>query len=328
VTDRALRPTEPAAEKDKPQGFFEAACGLLNGEVRIPRASRRENQSASREDGTIDWGKLRPSQRKPPPLRALYAFRYSGPADAGMLSFLGRPDPSTVSRRSLYRTLDLDAIGRKDVLDLAEFLRVQFRYYMRSPVRGRFYSECTLPAVREKWPPRPSRDEWKAAWERMTPRVKAFCDFLRNGIEWFGWQSTFRFFLWLEAPPRTPQEAYLFLWAAFLLPLGFPRGLIRERIVPCLACSRFFVATRPNAETCSDACRQRLYRASIGDEEGRRRLREQAKKHKRAQRQRERGAQNNQQRARRAEPLQSATSTARNADQKEAVASRTSRRPR
>ena len=59
----------------------------------------------------------------------------------------------------------------------------------------------------------------------------------------------------------------------------------KERIVPCAACPRFFVARTATALTCSDACRQRYYRETQ-DAVGRLRLREQARNHKSAQRER------------------------------------------
>ncbi len=57
----------------------------------------------------------------------------------------------------------------------------------------------------------------------------------------------------------------------------------KERLVPCAACPRFFVAKTATAMTCSAACRQRYYRA-IQDTDL---LREKARKYKKEQRERE-----------------------------------------
>jgi hypothetical protein len=63
--------------------------------------------------------------------------------------------------------------------------------------------------------------------------------------------------------PKNHEDAYACLLTAQCFGfLGIPRD---DVIRPCLACPRFFVATKRSRETCSDACRQRLSRYTRPD---------------------------------------------------------------
>jgi len=269
-------------ESMAPPNFFRIACGVLNGELRIPQKPRPKDTPPLGK-----WRGILARQRQEPPVSGLSALYYRGPDRAVLV----RGEASTATRQALAATLALDGLTQNDVLDLADYLRTYLRYRVKSPVGKKPYADCVLPAVREQWSPPPSADDEAAAWERVAPRLQAFGDFLTRTVDWFGWESTSSFFALLGAPAKTLEDTCVCLLAASVLPqlraLAFP---VHERILPCLACPRFFVATRPNAETCSARCRQRLYRGSQ-DEKGREHLRDKAREHKRTQRQRERETQ-------------------------------------
>jgi hypothetical protein len=93
----------------------------------------------------------------------------------------------------------------------------------------------------------------------MLPRLDALADWVVDTVRRFGRDFTWRQLAGQETP-ETLEDAYLSLLTAWLLQNS---KLAKERLAPCLACSRFFVAVRQNAETCSDACRKRLSRSRL-----------------------------------------------------------------
>jgi hypothetical protein len=56
------------------------------------------------------------------------------------------------------------------------------------------------------------------------------------------------------------------------------QGASKERLAPCLACPRFFVAKSAKAETCSAACRQRYFRYQSNRLDGRLKTRDRERK--------------------------------------------------
>ena len=213
--------------------------------------------------------------------------------------------PQFEGRQRIEPTMDeklaLQSICREDVLRLADLLRAQFRYHQCAGVCRRCPDMCAegppgqrtvskfmscadrvLPNARQDWAPKPTPDEWKAEWDRMMPHLDRFLNFIEVSSKWYGRDRTTAYAGSFFVQPRTYQDAYLCLLAGFILP-HTDRPYRGCRVVPCLACGRFYVADRRDTRTCSRTCRVRLHRAGQDAEDRRQRARE----YKRRQRARE-----------------------------------------
>jgi len=235
------------------------ACDLLNGDVPIPRAPRRQTTGASERSVERAKSRLEESIRN-----------------------AVRPGVGVPVRLAQALKVRTDPLTRQDVLRLADFLRAHLRYGTYSlvgsekPTRrskgiARTYAESALPIARESWLPRPTLAEYKAESEWTQLHFDRFNKFILDSAALFGWDNTHGFLTSYRSRPTTPRDAYVCLLVARILP-DLDRTLdsheaFGRRIAVCLGCGRFFVAVRPDAGTCSPTCRQRLYRKGQKDAE-------------------------------------------------------------
>jgi len=204
--------------------LWKVACDLLNGDAPIPTKRRA---APKREPGLMTMALLRQ--------------QYDVVSAA-------QTDPA----RQVAKRLRLQDIGLDDVKRLRWLLDTYLRYQAAPSDRK------PSDAARPPWPPNPSSDEWNATCHELLPRLRSFKGAIDAMERGFGTDHTRRFLSGLLlAAPQTLEDACLCLLTAFLLH-RYPRA----RIVPCLACNRFFVASRSNAKVCSFRCNQRLCRAN------------------------------------------------------------------
>ncbi len=327
---------------------FAVACDLLNGDLRIPAPARAEHPTTTGPhglgqllgpDGLAMAQRQRTLERNASSLAALSKLHV--PAERTRVSILERlvlggltreenasslglseslrqfALPALTEReeetRSLFERLAPEGLTREDAVKLAEYCRLRLRVetLLRVLQADSLSARFALDAFKaERWP-RPAEREMEAGREWFVPRLTRFVAFIETSRLWFGDSWGGMLVAALSQPPRSFEDAYVCLLTAYFLSASNAVGRLPLRA--CLACDRFFVAGKPNRETCSDGCRQCLYRGSQ-DEAGRTRLREQATKYKRAQR------------ARKVRPVSQASATTDPA--KPARASRTSRPPR
>jgi len=261
--------------------IFQTACALLNGDLHVPPDQGPGEQKPLREVYlAFELSHHSPGRGQPNPLPS--------PVDGGRES---------QDRRILGQLMPVTAT-RDDVLKLAEYYRERLREAV-SPVRGKPFRECAIAADEwppyglwaGRWPPNRPHNDWTrlvladevgAAAQTLTANFAAALNAIHRSL---GEKTVERMLHALLAPEMSVQGACLCLLAAHVLTAfpALPCHIAGEPIRPCLSCTRFFVAAKPNRETCSERCRQRLYRGSQ-DERGRARLRQQAAEYKRRQR--------------------------------------------
>jgi len=295
-------------EKVVPLKAFTVACDLLNGDLPIPKAARSGSSPTQAEehlDTAIHAALMNDLQTAAVVARGEKLAENASSLTALLELYVpvspwGRPSPwgrrgvpciseSDRARRALFKRLAPEGLTREDVEKLAECCRFRLRgqsllraIHKRSEDRP-FAEFVFNPFETGRWP-RPAVGEPKALMKWFNSRSEAFLLFVETCRRWFGESWGNMLLTALTQRPRTFEDAHVCLLAAYLLSAWDSEGRLPLRA--CLACHHFFVAGKPNRETCSDRCRQRLYRGTQ-DEAGRTRLRKQAKEYKRAQRREE-----------------------------------------
>ena len=136
------------------------------------------------------------------------------------------------------------------------------------------YTALALPEVRAQWEVFPDAER---AFLFVVDRLRPIADTL-----W--WMSRVDGMLMGGPLARKPDRVQAYdhcLRTAYFLQV---QGASKQRLVPCLACSMFFVAKSAKAETCSAACRQRYFRYQSNMLDDRLRERERERKAKRRSR--------------------------------------------
>jgi len=177
-------------------------------------------------------------------------------------------------------------LKQSDLENLISFIRAYLRYEVKSPMTRKVYSKSVLPAIRKDWPNPRSQPEWKKIRKRIRWHLQYLFLVMLNLKKGFDADTALDFIDNIGKRARKKRllrDVYNSLLAMFILQEALKCS--RERLVPCLACGRFIVTTRPNAETCSTTCRQRLYRERL-DRVSRDRLRKQNRLYKQRQRER------------------------------------------
>jgi len=218
--------------------LWRVVCDLLNGDTPIPT-----------------------ERRLPPAPKSGLLWAIEGFGMRRDIVSAARVAREEVSRHMEER-LRLQIISADDVEWLRQFHRTRLRYYCRPPSqklgpdgKPQAFSDLALSAALRLWPPKPSLAEWKAANEKVVSHFLPFMDAIDAIGDSFGWDHARRFVLGLLlSVPQTLEATYLCLLAE-IAAYVWPEGR-KERLAPCLACDRFFIASRSDARTCSEKCRQ------------------------------------------------------------------------
>ena len=275
MTDAIRKPVKPAREKHHFRGVFKVACDVLNRGP-IPRRRAKEVEDSMRDRVLNTPYERLPRQR---------AKEVEEPTGGLLWHMRGSTAVGVRHRfsRRMETRLGLQDLQPRDVVELREHLAFSLWYFGESPVQGKLFFERALPAATSRWTLTQGVKIGKEMRKEFGPALQTFIGIFMEMAEEFGLEYAWRFIRSMGAAPkteRTLEDAYLCLLAFWMLQGG---GYSKQRLAPCLACTRFFVTTRPNRETCSDACRQKFYRGSQ-DDAGKALLKKQAAEYQRKHR--------------------------------------------